>query len=83
MSVASSGRERVQAQAELVIQIKGKRKLSLHVPSEIMSDKKALADAAAADDRVQALLGSNVVSKIIAIPGDPKKKRAPLVNFVI
>ena len=59
---------------EIPVQINGKLRWRIQVPSEI--DKAALESAARADAKVAELLASKTVVKVIAVPGR-------MVNFVV
>ena len=59
---------------EIVLQINGKVRGRLVVPSEATKDE--LEKVALADERIQSLIGNGTVRKVIAVPGR-------LVNIVV
>ncbi len=59
---------------EVAVQINGKVRARLTVPSDV--DAKGLEAAAMADEKVKALIGGKTVRKVIAVPGR-------LVNIVV
>jgi leucyl-tRNA synthetase len=59
---------------EIVLQINGKVRGRLVVPSE--ASKEELEKVALADERIQSLIGGGTVRKVIAVPGR-------LVNIVV
>ncbi|MDT8859326.1 leucine--tRNA ligase [Alkalihalobacillus sp. MEB130] len=64
----------VENEVEVVVQINGKVKAKLMIPSD--ATKEQMEDIAKGDDKVQSAIGDKTVRKIIAVPGK-------LVNIVV